>query len=64
MSSEPGVDHPALAPGHTAAPRQRDISRLRPPARRVVLAEIVDTPLEVAAHAAAVADPAAGAVVK
>jgi molybdopterin synthase catalytic subunit len=37
--------------------------RLRPPARRVVLAEMVDTPLDVAAHAAAVSDPAAGAVV-
>ena len=63
MSTEPGVEHPALAPGHAAAPRQRDMSRLRPPARRVVLAEMVDTPLDVSAHAAAVSDPAAGAVV-
>jgi molybdopterin synthase catalytic subunit len=63
VSSEPGVQHPALAPGHATAPRQRDFTRLRPPARRVVLAEVVETPLDVAAHAAAVADPAAGAVV-
>lgn len=63
MSTEPGVEHPALTPGHAAAPRQRDMSRLRPPARRVVLVEMVDTPLDVAAHAAAVSDPAAGAVV-
>ena len=63
MSSEPAVDHPALAPGHPHAPRERDTSRPRPPARRVVLAAVGDEPLDVAAHQAAVSDPAAGAVV-
>jgi molybdopterin synthase catalytic subunit len=40
-----------------------DFSRLSPPARRVVLAEVRDRPIEVAECAAAVDDPAAGAVV-
>lgn len=57
------IEHPALAPGHVDAPRSRDDSRLREPARRVVLTAISTEPLDVAAHEAAVADPSAGAVV-
>ena len=57
------IDHPALAPGHLDAPRERDDSRLREPARRVVLTEVTTDPLDEAAHEAAVADPSAGAVV-
>ncbi len=60
---QPEGPHPALSPGHASATRVRDTSRLRPPARRVVLAEVTEEPLDVAAHEAAVADPAAGAVV-
>jgi molybdopterin synthase catalytic subunit len=41
----------------------RDTSRIDPPARRVVLAVVSDRPLDVAAHEAAVAGPASGAVV-
>jgi molybdopterin synthase catalytic subunit len=40
-----------------------DASRLSPPGRRVVLAEVRDRAIEVAECAAAVDDPAAGAVV-
>ena len=40
-----------------------DTSRLSPPGRRVVLAEVRDRVIEVAECAAAVDDPAAGAVV-
>lgn len=40
-----------------------DTSRLRPPARRVVLAAVTEEPLDLAAHVAAVTDAAAGAVV-
>ncbi len=61
---DPAVEeHPALAPEHTHAERARDTSRLRPPARRVVLARVTRDPLDVAAHEAAAADAAAGAVV-
>lgn len=44
----------------TATP---DATRLTAPARRVALAEVSDHPLDVEAHADAVADPAAGATV-
>lgn len=57
------ADHPALAPEHAHAPRAHDTSRLRPPARRVVLARVTSDPLDVAEHEAAVADASAGAVV-
>jgi molybdopterin synthase catalytic subunit len=57
------VDHPALVPGHADLPRDRDDSRLRPPARRVVLTEVTTDPLDLARHEAAVRDPSAGAVV-
>jgi molybdopterin synthase catalytic subunit len=40
-----------------------DVSGLRPPARRVVLAQVSAEPLDVAAHEAAVADASAGAIV-
>jgi molybdopterin synthase catalytic subunit len=40
-----------------------DTSRLHPPARRVVIAQVTDEPLDVAAHAAAVETSTAGAVV-
>lgn len=59
----PGVAHPALAPEHAHATRVRDHSRIDPPARRVVLAVVTGEPLDVAAHEAAVAGPASGAVV-
>jgi molybdopterin synthase catalytic subunit len=58
-----GSPHPALDAGHADAPRVRDTSRLRPPARRVVQARVTADPLDVAGHEAAVVDPAAGAVV-
>ena len=41
----------------------RDTSRVRPPARRVVVAAVTTDPLDVRAHADAVADSGAGAVV-
>ena len=40
-----------------------DSSRIHPPQRRVVLAEISDCPLDVRAHEAAVTDVRAGAIV-
>jgi molybdopterin synthase catalytic subunit len=40
-----------------------DTSRLRPPARRVVLATVTTDPIDAETHAEAVADPGAGAVV-
>jgi molybdopterin synthase catalytic subunit len=43
-------------PGH-------DTSRLAPPARRVLLAEVTQNPLDVTAHTALVAGSASGAVV-
>ncbi len=55
--------HPALAPGHADAPRARDDSRIRPPARRVVLCALTEERLDMAAHEAAVAESGAGAVV-
>jgi molybdopterin synthase catalytic subunit len=55
--------HPALDAGHRHAPRVRDTSRIRPPARRVVRTEVTDRPLDVTAHEAAVAGPQSGAVV-
>jgi len=42
---------------------ERDTSRVSPPGRRVVLAEVRDRAIEAAECAAAVDDPAAGAVV-
>ena len=60
---DPGSAHPALEPGHARGERVRDTSRPAPPARRVVLAEVTDRPLDVAAHEAAVAGPTSGAVV-
>jgi molybdopterin synthase catalytic subunit len=41
----------------------RDTSRLAPPARRVVLTEVTETPIDVARLTAAVDGPASGAVV-
>jgi molybdopterin synthase catalytic subunit len=55
--------HPALAAGHLQHERVRDGSRIAPPSRRVVLTEMTPKPLDVAAHEAAVAGPASGAVV-
>lgn len=52
--------HPALTGEGTYGP---DDSRVTEPARRVVLARLTTEPLEVPAHAAAVDDAAAGAVV-
>ena len=49
------------APGGTAP--ERDSSRVAPPARRLVRAVVTQEPLDVAEHAAAVEDAAAGAVV-
>ncbi|WP_179957316.1 molybdenum cofactor biosynthesis protein MoaE [Georgenia yuyongxinii] len=46
-----------------AVPATPDTSRLAPPARKVVLAEVRDGVVDVAECAAAVADAAAGAVV-
>jgi molybdopterin synthase catalytic subunit len=40
-----------------------DTSRLSPPARRVVIAEVTEQPIEVSTHTAAVAGPSSGAVV-
>jgi molybdopterin synthase catalytic subunit len=57
------AEHPALTPEHQHAPRAHDTSRLRPPARRVVLARVTADPLDVVEHEAAVADAGAGAVV-
>jgi len=54
------VSHTSVHPdGHPG----RDTSRLRPPARRVVHAEVADAALDVARHEALVADRSAGAVV-
>jgi molybdopterin synthase catalytic subunit len=55
--------HPALAADHPATPHGHDTSRLHPPARQVVLAEVSAEPLDVAAHEAAVDRGSAGAVV-
>jgi molybdopterin synthase catalytic subunit len=41
----------------------RDTSRLSPPARRIVLVELTEGPIDLALHSAAVGDPATGAVV-
>lgn len=60
MSSAPSGDHPALQ-GRTAY--ATDTSRLHEPARRVTLVAVTSEPLDVSAHAAAVDDAAAGAVV-
>lgn len=57
------IDHPALAPSHADAPRDRDDSRLRPPGRRVALAEVTTEALDLVRHQAAVNHPSAGAVV-
>jgi molybdopterin synthase catalytic subunit len=43
--------------------RQSDSSRMHPPSRRVVLVELTEDALDVAAHERAVADTSAGAVV-
>ncbi|HET9654984.1 MAG TPA: molybdenum cofactor biosynthesis protein MoaE [Kineosporiaceae bacterium] len=58
-----GGPHPALDPGHPQTPHTHDTSRLHPPARAVVLAEVRDAPLDLAAHEAAVDRGSAGAVV-
>ncbi len=64
---DPGRAHPALHPEHAGESLGghpgHDTSRSRPPARRVALAAISERPLDEAAHEAAVADAAAGAVV-
>lgn len=59
----PDSPHPALATDHPATPHGHDTSRLHPPARQVVLAEVSPAPLDVAAHEAAVDRGSAGAVV-
>jgi molybdopterin synthase catalytic subunit len=59
----PDGPHPALAADHPATSPGHDTSRLRPPARQVVLAEVSEQPLDVAAHEAAVDRGSAGAVV-
>jgi molybdopterin synthase catalytic subunit len=59
-SVPPSQDHPAL---HGAGAYAPDTSRRHEPARRVVLAAVTEEVLDVEAHAASVADPAAGAVV-
>ena len=53
-----GVTYPGTVTTHA-----HDTTRLHPPQRRVVLTEISDRPLDVAAHEAAVADPRAGGMV-
>ncbi|WP_127573796.1 molybdenum cofactor biosynthesis protein MoaE [Georgenia faecalis] len=62
-----GGDHPPPAAGREPALHDRvaAVARLveREPARRVVLADVGDTPIDAASLAAAVDDPAAGAVV-
>jgi molybdopterin synthase catalytic subunit len=45
------------------APREPDTSRIEPPARRVVIARVTDEPIDAVAHAAAVGETGAGAVV-
>ncbi len=60
---DPTQAHPALEPEHADAARQRDTSRILPPARQVVLTEVSDQPLDVAVHEAAVSDGSSGAVV-
>ncbi|MEJ5946790.1 molybdenum cofactor biosynthesis protein MoaE [Pseudokineococcus basanitobsidens] len=59
MTSRTTGDQAPTAPG----PRDRDTSRVAPPARRLVRAVVTADALDVAEHAAAVEDPAAGAVV-
>ena len=54
------ADHPALSGGGTYAP---DTSRVSEPARRLVLAKVTTEVVDVNAHADAVEDSAAGAVV-
>jgi molybdopterin synthase catalytic subunit len=54
------ADHPALAGESTYAP---DTSRISEPVRRVVHARVTTGVVDVSAHAAAVDDTAAGAVV-
>ena len=56
----PDADHPALVGEGTYAP---DTSRIAEPSRRVVLARVTTDVVDVAAHAAAASDAAAGAVV-
>jgi len=51
------------APVPTSSARERDSSRVAPPARRLSRAVVTSEPLDVAEHAAAVEDVAAGAVV-
>ncbi len=58
---QPDALHPAV--GATTPTREPDASRLRAPARRVVLAAVGDAVLDLDQHAALVIDPAAGAVV-
>lgn len=56
----PDAEHPALAGRSTYTP---DASRTAEPARSVLLADVTREPVDVAAHSAAVAMAAAGAVV-
>ncbi len=58
---QPDAPHPAVEA--VPPPREPDASRLRPPARRVVLAAVGADVLDLDHHAALVADHAAGAVV-
>jgi molybdopterin synthase catalytic subunit len=51
------------SPGDARSARDRDTSRLRAPARRVVHALVTADPVDVTALEALVADPSAGAVV-
>ncbi len=60
MPGGPGGDHPALTGEPARAP---DTSRLDPPAREVVLAEVTAEPVDAADLAAAVDRASAGAVV-
>lgn len=62
--TRPSPDQPHPAVGQEPPPRRvPDSSRVRPPARRVVLAEVTGDALDVERHADLVGDPAAGAVV-
>ena len=47
----------------SSTPGAPDTSRLSPPARRVLIAQVTDQPIEVSVHTAAVAGESSGAVV-
>lgn len=61
MSSAPSSE--TARPGPSPEPRERDASRIDPPSRRLVRAVVTDEVLDVAEHAASVADRSAGATV-